>query len=367
MKTRFQLVFFALVMSFAAGCALVKPFLKHGEEQPLDNASKAADGATQKADTAAGVVDTKRDERDSKVLANVTSARTANRGNADSPAKVQVDGELSIAERRLADTKPDPEELAAAAERRELVEKGKASEAREAYEKAAKKADDAVAEIAAAKREAEVARQERDRARQAELVAQQETLRQAEQNRIDAEKLRSNLEAKFQLELAAERKKASDVAMAKQVRDLNLAGAGCLLAFGLFVGFGGLAGLSKGWPFGVLALVCFGLAQIVAQWWFKWGVLGAVVIALGAVAWWVWRHMKDHTLRQAAEAKAAQFKTALGDIVPALDGAYENAESSVRELLDKEVFSRLSAAMDKATKQTIHEVRSNTGAATTTP
>lgn len=44
-------------------------------------------------------------------------------------------------------------------------------------------------------------------------------------------------------------------------------------------------------------------------------------------------------------------------IVPILDDAYDKAEAPIKEWLDTHVFNRLSSAMDRSTKATVHEIR----------
>jgi hypothetical protein len=42
-----------------------------------------------------------------------------------------------------------------------------------------------------------------------------------------------------------------------------------------------------------------------------------------------------------------------------LDKAYDEASQDVREILDRTIFSRLSAQMDKAEKAAVHEIRAS--------
>jgi len=173
--------------------------------------------------------------------------------------------------------------------------------------------------------------------------------------KVAAERIAAGQELTRQL--AAERARANSVISAKQVLYLNLAGAGCLVTFGLFVGFGGLPGVLKGYPLGILALLCFGLAQIVGAWWFKLAALTVLAAGLGVVAWWIYEQMKAGKLAAAAQAQAIKFKTVLNEIVPVLDVAYETADSTGKATLDRTVFDPLASTMDRAEKATVHEVR----------
>jgi len=167
---------------------------------------------------------------------------------------------------------------------------------------------------------------------------------------------------------AAAAKAADDArnqVMLGQVAWLNRAAAACagvaIVSIGLATVFGGIAGLRVVAPLaaicGIASLSCFGLAQIVGQWWFKWAILGSVGAMLGVCGWWVWAHYKDGTLKESAKAKSAKLQSALTTIIPVLDEAYDHAEDSVKAAMDKLIFSRLSAVMDKTDKATVHEVR----------
>lgn len=165
--------------------------------------------------------------------------------------------------------------------------------------------------------------------------------------------------------ITAAENEARNKAMLAQVSMFNewgawLTGAG-VLALGLAGIFGGIAGLRTVGPIAALAvacgMACFGIAQIVGQPWFKWAVLGIVTVVLGVCAWWVVRKYKQGVLKEAAEAKVAKLSGALQQVVPVLDQAYDEASADVRDVLDKLIFSRLSSAMDKEQKATVHEVR----------
>ena len=106
-----------------AGCVaqpVSKPAAPAGAGEQVVTAQTVASNAE------AAAKDAER-ERLSKLSANVNAAATAPNIEA-SPVAVN---ELTVAQGRLSDITPDPQEQAAAAERRALVEAGRAEEARQ--------------------------------------------------------------------------------------------------------------------------------------------------------------------------------------------------------------------------------------------
>jgi hypothetical protein len=276
------------------------------------------------------------------VAANVETARKANGTQPESPARATVEGELSLAAMRL-DSAPSPTELLAGEQRARALAEGRTEEARMLYAQA----------ISEATQEAR-ARAKAETDLQAAIAAQAKA---AEQYQRDLAALKADQVAKLEA--------ARNEVMRDQVRWLNRASAACaalaLSAIGLCLAFGGFAALRIAGPFaglcGFAALASFGLAQIVGAWWFKWAALGGCAIVAAAAAAWIWKHYKTGDLREQAESKAARYGTALKQIVPVLDDAYEHAEASAKEVLDKLIFSRLSSAMNTSEKATIHKVR----------
>lgn len=199
-----------------------------------------------------------------------------------------------------------------------------------------------------------------------------EALRVLAQAKADGERERAEAAAKLQRVLDAQNdriKKAEDEAKNQvrmaQVDALNkwgagLAGAG-ILALGLAGVFGGIAALRVAGPIALLAILsgmaCFGMAQIVGQWWFMWAVLAAVVACAVIVAWWVIKKHKAGVLAEATKAKADKATGLLRSVIPVLDSAYDEADAAAKELLDKTVFSRLSSVMDKDQKAEVHQIR----------
>lgn len=201
-----------------------------------------------------------------------------------------------------------------------------------------------------------------------------EALRELAQAKADGERERAESAARLQRVLDAQNdriKKAEDEAKNKvrmaQVDALNkwgagLAGAG-VLALGLAGVFGGIAALRVAGPIALLAILsgmaCFGMAQIVGQWWFMWAVLAAVAACAVIVAWWVIKKHKAGLLAEATKAKADKATSLLHSIIPVLDSAYDEVNETAKELLDKTVFSRLSSVMDKDQKAEVHKIRAD--------
>lgn len=144
-------------------------------------------------------------------------------------------------------------------------------------------------------------------------------------------------------------------ALRDQVKWLNWAGIGLLGAFGLSIFFGNIAAMAKTWPLLLLAGGCFGLAQVVSHPWFMRGFLGIGALGLGYLVYWVIDRQKQGRLREAVQKRANLLK----QLVPVLDSAYENAEESVKKVLDDKVFDRLSSIMDAEDKAAVHEVRAS--------
>ena len=278
----------------------------------------------------------------SKTKANIGAARVSNQGNPDGAPKVKVEGELKVAANRLDKVVEDPAEVAAAKDRELLVEQGKTIEARAAYEKAAGGAKQQAADLATAQTETKEAHTERDATRQHE---------------IDTVNDYKALITKNQTYYNQRLKEADDETMKMQVRALDTAAVACLVLFGLGLGFGGAVGLKFTWPFGVIAALCFGLAQLISQWWFMYACGAAVLIGMGCVGWWAWRHYKLGDLKAQAEAKANTLNNVLGQVVPVLDNAYDNAKEDEKKVLDHVIFEPLSQSMNRDEKTLIHQVR----------
>ena len=129
-------------------------------------------------------------------------------------------------------------------------------------------------------------------------------------------------------------------------RRVNRCGAACEAAAILLIGigffFGGLATLRQLGPIalflGFCGLCCFGLAQILGLWWFKWAILAIVVIVAVWVAVWLYRHYKQGNLKAEVDARAAKVTTVLGDVIGGVDSVraeLKRAGSITKETADK--------------------------------
>lgn len=297
--------------------------------------------ATHKADSTAAIVATKTADRDAKVVADITHAKAANQDNQAGPPRTVIDSDLAVALTRLDGIIPDPLELLQMAQDAVLVQQGRAEAAQTAYEQSIASAKDLSSQLGQAKSAASLAAKQRDEA-QANYIAT------AEANKVAADNA-----------VQQARNSQHNAVLGKQVLYLNIAGALCLAIFGVGAGFGGLAGLRVVWPFLLYALMCFGLAQIVSQWWFMWAVGGVFVVGLGVGVWWIYRHYKMGTLAADATKKLAQAQGTLQAVVPVLDKAYEDSAQDRKDVLDHLIFNRLSSAMGSLSKQAIHLVRSD--------
>lgn len=325
-----------------AGCSNTtnaKPTSTKDQNTVLGNAAGNTDAATTKADAARAAVEARLNQLLSSIKSNVTTARGANKSNSPGPFQIVVDSELSLAEGKLAGVDADPAELAAGAQRRALVEQGKAEEARAAYDKAQKNAENLSNEVAVAKAAEQQAISDRDAARAAEEIARKTFIAQLAQNQKDNKAAIDKLKRDYEESAAKE-----------QAFWLNIGGTVCILIFAAGIGIGKLKGLEIVWPFGLLALIAFGLAQIVMQAWFKWAVLSGVVLIVGAVIWWIVRQYKTHQEKEAIKGVATQLKTVVDDVVPTLELSYKHAPQEVKDVLDEYVFTPLDKRMDKSTK-----------------
>lgn len=295
-------------------------------------------------------------DRDSKLGASAEVIARQNEQSPPSPQKPVIAAEAGLLQRILG-VAPSPEDRASAAERETLMLSGKLSQASQLYQDASKRADELNAQIAAAFAQRDMAMSQLSSAIEGakrDLAAQQA--------KHDADMVA--LKAEYQKQIEAARNEV----MRQQVAWFNRIGAGCealgIAAVGLAFFFGGLLALRKVAPvsafLGVAGLLCFGLAQIIGLPWFKWACLGSVAVVVAWVGVWLYRHYKQGDLKQEADVRLGKVTATLGAVVPVLDQAYENADQTVRDLLDKTIFNRLSDVMKSIpeAKATIHEIRS---------
>ena len=337
----------------------VPPGVTAPDPKPANDAQSSVNAAAQ--------------DRLSKLRANVDAIVSA--PNIEASPVAQNEG--IVAQGRLSDVTPDPVEVAAAAERRALVESGRAAEARANAEVAAGQGRDDAVRIAELQATATSERARADAAVAAYAA-------QAEKNRIENQKAIDAALAKAK-QAIYDRDNAvlkDQIAWCNRIGFSALGIAVALLAGAWFFG-GGLLGLKKLGP--VVALVGFvgvaalWLARILGNPWFM-PVL--TLLILGVLTWiavWMVRHYRQKDLAAEVQARTAKLAAVAKDVVPVLDAVYENGRETVDQLaervkakvkalradgvattqdvLDELVFDPISSKMDATTKATVKEIR----------
>ena len=350
-----------------AGCSSVPPQAKPSahpaaiapDPKPANDAQSSVNAAAQ--------------ERLSKLRANVDAIVSA--PNIEASPVAQNEG--IVAQGRLSDVTPDANEVAAAAERRALVESGRAAEARQNAEAAADQGRTDAVRIAELQATATSERARADAA-VAAYAAQAEKNRIENQKAIDAAVAQAK-QAIYDRDNAVLK---DQIAWCNRIGFSALGIAVALLAGAWFFG-GGLLGLKKLGP--VVALVGFvgvaalWLARILGNPWFM-PVL--TLLILGVLTWiavWMVHHYRQKDLAAEVQARTAKLAAVAKDVVPVLDAAYENGRETVDQLaervkakvkalradgvattqdvLDELVFNPISSKMDATTKATVKEIR----------
>lgn len=358
----------ALVLVSIVGCKTIdeaKPHLKLGESTQLGTANTAEDAARTAAEAARIAAADAESKRLAKLKANMEGAQRNNVDNPEGPAKEKTANSLGIGLARLEGVQTDQEEAAAEQARAALIDQGKVVEARKARQEAESSARDQAVEIGELRQKVVEAEQREATAIAARKVAEQKVIDLAESHRIEMDELIKKKDRERDEAVAA----AENKVMQDQVMWLNRSGAACI-GVAVIIGAacmwfgGGLLGIRKAGQFiGIFAfggLCCFGLAQIVGLWWFKWAILLAVS---GVALWigiWTWRHAKKNDLAEQAQAKAAQFGSVCTAVVPALDKLYDEAEKPFKDWLDEKLFTPLKGIMDSSTRQAVKDVRYET-------
>ena len=262
--------------------------------------------------------------------------------------------ELTVAQSRLSDVTPDPQEQAAAADRRALVETGRADEARKNALAAVEQGRKDSAELVQLREHARKLATERDNLA-ADLVAQ------AERNRIENQKA-------IDAALAAA-KKAQDeqrnTMLQAQGEKLTWIGTGCIsvaILAAVGIGFFGSFLVLRKLAIYLVALAAVGFlflgaAQIITQPWFMWVCAGIILLGalLGAI--WAWKHQKRGDIASELAIRSGKVAAVAKTAVPVLDAAYEQADEATRQWLDAKIFDRLSSLMNREEKATVHEIR----------
>lgn len=123
-----------------------------------------------------------------------------------------------------------------------------------------------------------------------------------------------------------------------------------------------LSALMSAGPAALVGVLGLGLAQIVAQPWFKWACGGVAIVATAAGIWWMIRQHQKGSLDRALAEKAALAESTLGKLVPAIDDTIKHARSTAEtegERLLKDLLGKLSGKMDGKEKALIHSVRAS--------
>lgn len=273
-------------------------------------------------------------ERLSKLKVNVVLAH----GAVNDDNKPVAQGELTVAEARLTDVQPDPQEQIAAAQRKQLVAEGKMQEAQAAYGIAAKDAQDKATAIGVLTTERDVAKADADKARQT-----------ADKARLDAKAATDQLAQAVNDAKAQERAQLALDARKAQIHAANWAGGICgLIALACIAGAVFLSAAAPKFIrgaicAGILCLLCFGFARFLSAPWFdtaaKW-----VGIAIGvAIFAWVAYEIRAAIEDKSAAAKAAKTQLVASVVVDALDAYYDTkASDEAKADMDKSLFPALS-------------------------
>lgn len=268
----------------------------------------------------------------------IAVTREANKEQPESPITKFIDLELGLGQVRLANIPENEKEKILALERFALIKAGESDKWKQAYDSSISQANTMTTNLRDTLKLADQYKTERDEARAKEVKAQEEYKKLAE---------KKDKEYKDKIN------KMNDAETKKQVWILRIIGIICVIAFGLTAYYGGKpAFLSISAPLGVLGCVCLGLAQIIAQWWFKYAVGGVCLIILGLCVYALIKYIKE---KQAYN----NIKEISKAVVPVLDELYENSTDEEKKLLDEKIFSKLSSKMNQDTKDMIHLVRAN--------
>ena len=345
-----------LVLTFSVplfcGCCL---FEHHAQPAQIPGREAPVNAAILDTDNAIAKVDQKREEQLESITkiagiikAEVEDAKEANRSNPAGAGKMIVDLNLQVVTNYLAYVPADNLEREYALERRRLLTIGDTNGLLAKYDFAMTNADTGAAQLNQLDQQARQLQSDLDAARENEKIATQKYISDAKAS-----------QQAHQEEIDKLKKELTDQVRKKQVWFLSIGGILLIALFGVGLGFGGVAGAKISWPLGVIGLLFLGLAQIVSQPWFMWACLVVTLIGLSLLAWWIWSHYQLGNLKQSLDQKSTQMKGALGDVIPVLDNAYNNADQMTKDFLDKIIFDKLAAKMDSSTKGVIHQVRAD--------
>jgi uncharacterized membrane-anchored protein YhcB (DUF1043 family) len=302
------------------GCQAVRNWVKKPVASPqqgsqVGQAQQGTDQATQKADNAQTQVDAKVKQIGSEVRANIQNAREENKLQPPGPHTESVEGELSLADKKLVTVPVDPTELALGQARREANLQGKSETYQKLYEQSSKKSEDLVKDLASAQTAKEEAVKERDAAREREKTVVKEYQATVEKNAEEFKK-------KWDEEMARRDKNEKELkdGIARQTQLwLTMGCYGLGVACFIFVavrafmafqtGGVGLTGLFKSSGIVMVAGACFfALGKFTSQPWFWWvcGLILAGVVVSAVVAMIFDAH---HAKKQVEEKKEIQACT----------------------------------------------------------
>ena len=343
----------ALVLAIGAmlsGCHAVPapgPATATGPATPAATLTSAAGAASEARSLAGGAAA----GRDARLAADVQAAGIAL--DAVPPRVPDARAAVAVAAGHLAGIVPDPAEAQSLASAERSRASGDASGADAAVLALASQARTDAAELVQLRQRAVQAEQARD-------AAQAALIRAGEQG---AARLADALDKERRGVLRSQVAKLSWIGIA--------CCAGAALAIGAGIALGGVAALRRVGPaavvLGVVGLGCLGAAQIIGARWFLPVVGAGGALAVGWFAVWAYRHQRRGDLAQELATRTAKVAAVAKTAVPVLDAAYDEADAATREWLDAHVFNRLSSAMDREAKATVHAVRAEAKASEVQP
>jgi hypothetical protein len=323
-----------------AGCATTAPVpadtaelhtaIEHGQAAlAIERAARTGEAKAREAHEAASR------EQSSRLKANLVSADKA----LEDGRLALGHGEVRIADSRLPDVTPDPEEMRAAEERRSLDAEAKVEQLQQNIAAAMGAAMSEAAQVARLEQEAAHAKSEASKARDESLEAQ------AELSRL-ADELSQRVNSAVELEKAAARK--------EQVATANrIGGFAALMAL--------LAGVSIPWTRklgGMLAgslMLCsagfFAYARFLGHPLFGWVAGGAAAVCVTLALRHLW-------LTQARAREADKTEMVASTVIDVLDVVYDTADAEHQEWMNSEVFDRLSD-VGKQYRAAVHEIKAS--------
>ena len=362
----------AILISLAlslAGCSTVrnwtkKPVATPQQGTPVGQAQQGTDSATAKADETNAKVSEKVKQIGSEVRANVQNAREENKLQPAGPHTDSVEGELSLADKKLVSVPVDPVELALGQARREANLAGKSETYQKLYEQSSTKSDTLVKDLGAAQQARDEAIKERDAARDREKTVVKQYQETVERNATeykkqwDEEQLRRN---KIETDL-------KDGIAAKTQLWLTMGcyglGVGCFL-FAAIRGYmafqtGGLAlmGVVKSAGLAVFCGACFfALGKLTSQSWFWWAC--GSVLALSIVSFVVVLVVDAHKTKKELVAKK-EIQDCTDDVIAGVEdvrATSKNPPASVVKAMQDELGAgttpEQATAAIKATLRTV--------------